>query len=326
MAFGAFLEKKQPYVWKTFLREKEEGRLGHAFLLSGEAGTPLKETAFFLTKSLICDHPNPLACETCRTCERVEHGNYSDLLFLNGEEGSIKKGEVETLVGNFAKTAIESKGIMIYIIHLVENMTVEAVNALLKFLEEPATKTYAFLTTENEARILPTIVSRCETMRLLLRPRKEVISEAIKEGTPQKDAEIISYFMNSPASVKIESQSEDYIGARTAFEIALDALSGPRSAIIYGFEKNIVPMVRGKEMGRYFLDMLSLAYKDLVSIADGGEIVLTSYATLLKSLSKKSPHPQTSLYAILEARGQIDLNISLAALIEHVAALLSKED
>src|SRR5574344_257358 len=193
MKFSAYLEQKQPYVWKTFLQEKQEGHFGHAFLLSGEAGTPLKETAFFLAKSLICDKPDPLACEECRTCNRIEHGNYSDLLFLDGSDGSIKKEDVEEVVGSFTKTAVEDKGVMIYIIHLVENMTVEAVNALLKFLEEPSTRTYAFLTTENEARILPTIVSRCETMRLLLRPRQEVIEEAVNEGVDLADAEILSY-------------------------------------------------------------------------------------------------------------------------------------
>ena len=325
MPFASYLEDKQPYVWKSFLREKTEGRLGHAFLLSGEAGTPLKETAFFLAKSLICDNPKPLACETCRTCQRVDHFNYSDLLFLDGSEWSIKKDDVEEIVSNFTKTAIESKGILIYIIHLVENMTPEAVNSLLKFLEEPSTRTYAFLTTENEARILPTIVSRCETMRLLLRPRKEVIAEAVAEGVPLVDAEIISYFSNSADLVKLESESPDYASAKRAFELALDTLNKPRSGIIYGFEKDIIPLVRGKETGRYFLDMLSLAFKDLLSLESGLTIVLTSYATLLEPLSKSLKHLQESLYAILDARGKIDLNISLSSLLEHLAGIIARE-
>jgi len=326
MKFADYLQQKQPFVWKTFLSEKTEGRLGHAFLLSGEAGTPLKETAFFLAKSLLCDHPEPLADETCRTCQRVDHGNFSDLLFLDGSEGSIKKEEIGELVGGFTKTAVEDKGMMIYIIHLVENMTPEAVNSLLKFLEEPSTKTIAFLTTENEARILPTIVSRCETMRLLLRPRKEVISEAVEEGVPLKDAEVLSYFCNSADLVKLEAESSDYEGARRAFEIALDALKGPRSAIIYGFEKNIIPLVKGKETGRYFLDMLSLAFKDLITLENHGEIVLSTYGTLLAPLAQSLRHLKDSLYAVLEVRGQIDLNISLASLLEHLAAVIAKED
>lgn len=69
---------------------------------------------------------------------------------------------------------------MIYIINLVENMNVQAINSLLKFLEEPPANTYAFLTTENETKVLPTILSRCEKLRMLLIPKDIIKNEAIK--------------------------------------------------------------------------------------------------------------------------------------------------
>src|SRR5574344_2503515 len=120
MKFAAYLEKKQPFVWRTFVHSFQAQRLSHAYLLSGEVGAPLKETALFLAKSLLCDHPNPLACEECRSCLRVDHLTYSDLLILDGEKASIKKDEVQAVVGDFSRTPLEEKGVMIYIIHLVE--------------------------------------------------------------------------------------------------------------------------------------------------------------------------------------------------------------
>lgn len=153
MIFLEYLEEKQPLVWKTFSHALTTHRLAHAYLLSGEAGAPLKETALFLAKSILCDHPTPMADETCLTCTRIDHRTYSDFIFLDGEADSIKKDDVQEVLGDFSKTPLESKGIMVYIIHLVENMTVEAVNSLLKFLEEPSKNTYAILTTENEARL-----------------------------------------------------------------------------------------------------------------------------------------------------------------------------
>jgi DNA polymerase-3 subunit delta' len=144
MDFGAYLEKKQPLVYRSFSHALAS-IIGSPtpILLSGEAGTPLKETALFLAKSILCDHPHPLADDTCRSCQRVDHGTYSDLLILDGEASSLKKEDVQEVVSDFTKTPLEEKGIMIYIIHLVENMTVEAVNSLLKFLEEPSQNTYA---------------------------------------------------------------------------------------------------------------------------------------------------------------------------------------
>jgi DNA polymerase III subunit delta' len=325
MSYAPYLESKQPLVWKTFSNSLVSGRVSHAYLLSGEAGTPLKETALFLAKSLLCDHPHPLADETCRTCLRIEHGTYSDLLLLDGESATIKKDDVLTILGDFSKTALEEKGIMIYIIHLVENMTVDAVNSLLKFLEEPGKNTYAFLTTENEAKVLPTIVSRCESLRMLLVPRKEVIAEAATMGVGLADAELLSFFCNSGELVSIESQNEDYKEAKAGFETALKALSMPRSGAIFSFEKDVIGDVSTKEDARYFLDMLSLAYKDLIAIKDNRLIYLTSYGTLLKPLSISLPHLENSLLEIMKARGQLDLNLSVPLLLEHLINYLTKE-
>lgn len=325
MIFSEYLEEKQPLVWKTFSHALTTHRLAHAYLLSGEAGAPLKETALFLAKSILCDHPTPMADETCLTCTRIDHRTYSDFIFLDGEADSIKKDDVQEVLGDFSKTPLESKGIMVYIIHLVENMTVEAVNSLLKFLEEPSKNTYAILTTENEARLLPTIVSRCECMRMLLAPRDEVIREAKELGIAEKDAELLAYFCNSGDLIALESKDEGYAAAKKAFEASLSALSKTRSAAIYAFEKNIIPNIGKKEDARYYLDMLSLAFKDILLLQENRPIKLSSYATLLEPIAQQVHHPSDSLLEIMRCRGELDLNISVSLLLEHLANYLTKE-
>jgi DNA polymerase-3 subunit delta' len=335
MKFATYLENKQPLVWKTFANSFKNGRIAHAYLLSGEAGTPLKETAFFMAKSLLCDHPNPLADEECRSCRRVDNGTYTDLLLLDGEEATIKKDDVQEVVDNFARTPLESKGVMIYIINMVENMTVEAVNSLLKFLEEPTKNTYAILTTRNEARILPTIVSRCERMRMLLAPREEVLQEAKLNGVALEDAELLAYFCNNGALIANEVQESDYQMAKTAFVASLTALQYPPEKAIFTFEKDIIPslssntrgptLIISKEDARYYLDMLSLAFRDLSALQEKRPINLTSYATLIEPLASKMPHLRESLLEIMKARGELDLNISIPLLLEHVAHSILKE-
>ena len=94
MRFGDYLEKKQPLVYRTFANAIENKRLAHAYLLCGESGTPLLETAKYMAKSLICDNPNPLACEECRSCGRIDHGTYMDFHILGEEEdGTDQEGE-----------------------------------------------------------------------------------------------------------------------------------------------------------------------------------------------------------------------------------------
>ncbi len=325
MLFSAFLEKHQPLLYKSLFEAFSHKKVSHAYLLVGESGAPLKETAYFIAKSLLCDHPSPLADETCPTCERVEHNLYTDLLFLDGSVGSIKKDDVASIVNDFSKTPNEAKGVMVYIIHQVENMTQEAVNALLKFLEEPTDNCYAILTSQNPSRILPTIISRCETMRLLLLPIEEVIKEAMDNGVDRGDAELLAHFCNSSDIIAAEKETESYKRAKSAFLIALQSLSGSKEECIYHFEKEIVELTTTKEGCRYFLDMLSLAYHDLIALSYKQKGDLTSYSDLIEPLLSTVHHPENGLRSILNVRGELELNLSPALLLDHLANELTKE-
>ena len=192
MQIEKYLENNQPVIYKTFVNSLSTGKLSHAYLLSGSIGMPLKETAIYLAKSILCDDRKPLACNSCITCCRVDEGNYPDLMIFDGENSKIKKGDIEKITSNFDKTALEEKGIMIYILHLVETMTPIAVNSLLKFLEEPGKNIFAFLTTENETKVLPTIISRTQVLKFREIDRQKIIKEATNHtNTPIKTDTII---------------------------------------------------------------------------------------------------------------------------------------
>lgn len=325
-SFGEYLEKHQPLVYKSFLNAYHHDRLPHALLLVGESGTPLKETALYLAKSILCDDPSPLACEKCRSCERVAHGTYADFSFLDGEANSIKKEDVQEVVDKFSRTPIETKGKMIYVIHLVENLNENTINSILKFLEEPQPNTFAILTTQNESKILPTIISRCEKMRMLLVDKKEVIEESLALGVDRVDAEILSYFSSSPELIQIEAENEDYIYAKSLFAETLNLLNRPRNAAIFAFESKIIDSEPDKRAAKYYLDMLSVAFKDLVAIRNKQPILFSQYATLLEPLSTSLPHIEESLAEILRVRSELDLNINVTLILEHVAVYLTQTE
>jgi len=325
MKIKGYIETNQPILFRTFKNALQNGHLSHAYLIVGESGTPLKETAMYLAKSILCDNPAPLACEECITCRRIDKGDYPDVVFLDGEEALIKKDEVETVVANFQKTALEAKGITIYVIHQVENMTVEAVNSLLKFLEEPTPDTYAILTSQNEAKVLPTILSRCQTMRLLLLPRQEVIADAVGLGTSQDDSEILSYFYNDGTIISEHAQSEDYQNAKKAFLDELDALNQNPSMARFVMEKDVTPLLSDKPSARFYFDMLSLAFQDIVAAKLGNPIKLATYDKILTDLSKKLPHVEQSLLSIMTLRSQVELNLNTGLLLVHLVDIITKE-
>ena len=331
MQVAKYLETKQPIIYRTFVRSLQNQHLSHAYLLSGSPGTPLLDVAKFLAKSILCDDPDPLACNNCITCMRVDDNNYPDFIVLNGAKKSIQKDEVQDIETQFEKTAFEAKGIMIYILHLVENMSVQAVNSILKFLEEPESNIYAFLTTNNENNVLPTIISRCQLLRLKLVDRKEVIEDAVSFNVPRDDAELLSYFYNDGELIydiiNDEDENSNYIDAKEAFKEFLEALQNDdkREAIFFA-QKSIIPLVKTKESARFFLDMLVEAFEDIFNIQHGKSPILESYATILETLANKLSHVDESLTEILKDRNLINLNVNTSLLLDHLVFSIIKED
>lgn len=326
MFVGDYLKENQQIIYQTFSNALKNKELSHAYLLVGDHGTPLKETAIYLAKTLLCDAPHPLACETCLTCIRVDEDNYSDLLIFDGEVETVKKEAVEKITSSFSKTALEEKGIVIYIIHLVENMTTQAINALLKFLEEPSKNVYAFLTSRNEARVLPTIISRVQTLHLQYIPRDKVIELAIENNVNDEDAQILSYFYNDVGNIVKKSNEEHYVLLKDAFSLYLDALLKGVNSALYIASKEVLPLITGsKEKSRFFLDMLTIIFEDVLNKRVGGDIIIKSYNDTIEKLMNNLPHLDKTLVEIMTLRGQIDLNLNIASILDHLTIYICKE-
>lgn len=357
MQIENYLKKYQPIIYKTFLNSLEEKRLSHAYLLSGNPGSPLLEVAKFLAKSIICDDPSPLACNNCITCLRVDDENYPDFIVYDGAKTMIKKKDVAEIESRFEKKAFEEKGVMIYILHLVENMTVEAINSILKFLEEPNSEIYAFLTTNNENIILPTIISRCQVLRLKQIDRKQVVQEAKAAGIEDDDAELLSYFYNDSELIvdflktkdaikksnneddkerikelnedieKHNEEKETYLQAKKTLYGFLKALStDEKRDFIYYYQTEIIPTVKTKEYGRYLLDMFAQIYEDILNLQSGRDIILTSFQDTLEILASKLVHVDKDLLNILKARNVINMNVNISLLFDHLMLSMVVED
>lgn len=325
MQIGQYLEKYQPVIYKTFVNAKDDGRLSHAYLLSGSIGMPLKETAMFLAKSIVCDNPNPLACNECMTCIRMDEGNYADLIVFDGSEGRIKKEDVQRITGSFDKSALEEKGVMIYVIHLVENMTSVAVNALLKFLEEPGRSIYAFLTTENESKVLPTIISRTQVLRFREIDRLEIINNAESAGVLDEDAELLSGFFNDSDTIKNISESDDYKVAKQAIDDQLNSLLISPDDAVFTCQRLIVPQIKNFDIARLYLKMLAEIFKDLLNLSVGGNIFLKSYDNILHELLAHVNHIDKSLLVILSSLSKLDVNVNVALILDHIIYEITKE-
>ena len=331
MQVEKYLKKYQPVIYQTFVNSLQKGQLSHAYLISGTNGSPLLDIAKFFAKSILCDDPSPLACNSCITCLRVDDDNYPDFFVFDGSKATIKKDAVTTIESSFDKKAFENKGIRIYILHLIENMTIEAINSILKFLEEPGQQIYAFLTTNNENSILPTIISRCQVLRMKLIDKNIVINDAVSFGVDKKDAELLSYFYNDGELIKEiidgKENNEIFFNAKQCFEEVIQVMDkSDKDALIYYVQGNISNQIKSKEACRYFVNMLVMAFEDMIAISNEKQPFLESYATILEHLPTKLSHISESLIELLRCATAINTNVNITLLIDHIFYIITKED
>jgi len=176
---------------------------------------------------------------------------------------------------------------MIYVLHLVETMTPIAVNSLLKFLEEPGKNIFAFLTTENEAKVLPTIISRTQVFRLKAINVKKIINDAVSAGVFQEDAELLSIFYNDPESIKNNIEEENFVIAKQALNDQLNAMLMSRDDAIFTCQRLVEPKMKSGIVTRMYLKLLSQVFQDLNNLQVNGEIIFTCYANIYEGLLEK---------------------------------------
>ncbi len=145
------------------------GEARHAYLLCGPAGVGRRTLALRLAQALNCTNPSVPGevCGVCRDCKQLEAMQHPDLMIIQAESagGVIKVDQVRELrrMINLKPYQARYRVSLFLSFHAA---TDNAANALLKTLEEAPGHAILVLTAEHPEQLLPTIVSRCEVMRL----------------------------------------------------------------------------------------------------------------------------------------------------------------
>lgn len=164
------MKHKQPALYRMMKKNLEAQTMPHAFLLVGDANT--YEVALWLS-ALIMEQSLDQEVLLQRI-EMFESTSMVDFKLIDGSNATIKKEVIAQLQTSFQNTALEQTDQKVALMHHVHKATPEALNALLKFLEEPSGQTTTFiLTTHNIELVLPTILSRCMVVHLKKERRQQ---------------------------------------------------------------------------------------------------------------------------------------------------------
>lgn len=156
-------------------RSLERGRLGHAYLFTGDQLDTLERLARVLAKTLNCENPPSRGaggvatdcCDRCLSCRKVEEDNHADVRWVRPESKTrvITIDQMREIMQAVSLKAGE-RAWKVAVIVAADRLNVQAANAFLKTLEEPPPRSTLILLSRDPQKLLETILSRCLRVHL----------------------------------------------------------------------------------------------------------------------------------------------------------------
>jgi DNA polymerase-3 subunit delta' len=221
-------------------RSLARGRLGHAYLFTGDQLDALENLARTLAKTLNCQQPvmtNGVAtdcCDECLSCRKIAGENHGDIHWARPESKSrvVTIDQTRELMREIQLKPAESP-FKVAVIVGADRLNPQAANAFLKTLEEPPPKSVLILLSTEPSRILETILSRClrlnftaETARALA-PEHAVWLQQFSAAAAAGQKSLFGRYRLLDSLLQrlggIKAQTEEQLAARSPLEKYADA-------------------------------------------------------------------------------------------------------
>lgn len=161
--------------------------LPHSVLIGGNEGLGKKDLALQFSNSLFCITQQVNSnCKICKPCKLFLDGNHPDFYQINLEEGkkNISIKQIKSLRDKIYESPFLG-GNKVFYIELVEHMSKDASDSLLKILEEPPKNTFFILTSNRHNQVPATITSRCSEY-VIKEPEEEKLYEWLNSSDLSK--------------------------------------------------------------------------------------------------------------------------------------------
>jgi len=192
----------------------ESGKITHALLLSGPAGSGKKSWGRLLAKTLLCqERTTAEPCLLCQSCRSFDRGNNPGFTHLKPDGKKLKTEQVKAVKESFYL----SGSLKICLIEETEKMTAEASASLLKILEDPPAGLTFILLAEHPGQLPDTIVSRCQNYYLRPLPVHELADFLEQEqGLTADQATLVARISSGLPGYALELAADPSLDERIA--------------------------------------------------------------------------------------------------------------
>lgn len=303
-------------------RHIQEDAVRHAYLLTGAPGVGRRTMALRFAQALNCPNP-PVpgeACHECKTCEQIEKMQYPDLTVLQAEQegGTLKVEQIRAIQHGLSLKPYQGN-YRVAILQRFQEANPSAANALLKTLEEAPQHVILILIADNPDQLLPTIVSRCEGLRL-----RSLSVERVQEFLQSRDvdpekARLLAHISaGRPGyALRLLDDDDNMLEQRTRW---LDDMHGLLSSNRKRRFDYAEKLSKDKDGSRQVLELWGSCWRDVMLVSSGSSIDLTNIDRQdeIVALSKKIDLAQARrlVLDIEKSIERLDKNVNARLLLE----------
>ena len=307
-------------VVELFRQSLAQGRMASTFLFVGPPGVGKQLFAIGLAQSLLCDQRderelNP--CLNCESCSQIAAGTHPDVDVV-GKPAEKTSIPIEAFIGD--RDHRNREGLChrialkpahghrrIAIINDADHLNVESANCLLKTLEEPPANSVIILIGTSLQRQLPTIRSRCQTVRFGGLDTDFVRDHLVKEGLSEEVAEQAAQLADGSLDLAHEFADPE----RTEFRTELWSTLGRSEAI------------RSQALAKLVSDFVDTAGKETQKRREQLRHVIRLFMVFYRRrlleqsrAGESTDRVAAQIERCIQALGEVDANANLATLIE----------
>lgn len=357
----------QPRAVEALRRALASQRVAHAYLVYGPDGAGKKALALAFAQALLCDAgaPGGDACGACTGCRKARTLTHPDLHVVLPLPSDADEDDVKARLARLAdepyaalapslrkkdenagKQAFHSiermneevRRPMVYrpleakhkvaILVDVDVMRPEAANAFLKLLEEPSDGAVFLLTTSRPDRVLPTILSRCQPLRLdALADETVAAALAARAGVSQAEAAVLAPMAGGSMARALELAADPDVAAQRDLVLRYFRYAFARKPEQAAVLDDVAALSR--EGFKRFCDLALRFAHDLVrfrTLGPSATLANADQRAAVEGFVRNLPHANLDgvVERLEEARSLVERNVSSSLVVRVLAARLGE--